>query len=1032
LQNPLDELEAEPSLIVIDGLDESATNDRSDIVKLMANHFPELPRSVKVLVTSRSELSIQILHHIQTIKVEADDYQNEWDLSRYIEDSCKSFEMNTTSLILEKCEGSFLYAFHFQHELRKRDDLYTVEDLKNFLPKGLGSVYEMYFHRLEVELEIAMNKKPDLYKILELVVAAKKSLPLSFFARALDLDPGCREMRRIINKVNEAISCLLYISNDVVTVFHKSVYDWLLGNGYNDHEYSVKIDNGSKRLWKMCKQIFEKIKETVISGNDVKSTNEVMYTLKYGHDYLLACDMKDDFHWLVDMIVVHVCTTVVHRQHLKWNWRDALRSDKAMNLSLRKRISWHFIEFYEDTKEGENQSCSYLESVLNHSPEGCFTTEERSIAKVILKKFCQCVNHSNNDNNRSLKPLFANTFSNLSDITAVDVCPRKKLAAVALKDGTIRVLSLPELVELFQYSTGLKHIPCCKFSPDCSVLLYGKLAKALSIDEEKEILYFNGKVDTFQSCSFSPNGKRLVTSDGSKILMLWDVSRKMLVSFLFGALPLTSCSFSETGLFITGNGERHNEDSYCVWSAITFQRMDQRSFYNNNVERKDQRRRSQRCNRCFCQAHKDLIPQKEFSTKEWGNSTGIYKNVECIFHLDGQSLHVVETIHLSTLAIWGIFIEHFKYCISHYVIAAIEYNLWFYSDGCVLVVYLAVPLKESQSCLLPPTRGLWCCFSPDGSRLACFTSDGFINLWYVDTSNIYQRFRVDIGTFSAACWWSENYLFACYLKDEIPFLVQYPANENLTIMVAEMLPISLCPVVNSFLPFSKFLDFSEGYISFECDRRSPVKVMYVNEMDCPKIVCLPEIRPMMRIAVSVGGSLILGAYYSGTLIWKRSEADAAVYDILTAYGYDMPTLYSVGSCCFSDDLKNVVSFLPGEYSMAFINLDSDVFVTKEIRDGDSTDMCRNRVTSENIVQFPKHQWAPAQVFCTKSVLVFVTTKLIRIFDRKSEKFLRSLFHWHLNDCSIIHSKLSPKGTVLAVPRLNGFVDFFQICHPEHS
>ena len=56
LQNPLDELEIderEPLLIVIDGLDESAADDKNDIVNLIANYFLDLPDCVKVLVTSR-------------------------------------------------------------------------------------------------------------------------------------------------------------------------------------------------------------------------------------------------------------------------------------------------------------------------------------------------------------------------------------------------------------------------------------------------------------------------------------------------------------------------------------------------------------------------------------------------------------------------------------------------------------------------------------------------------------------------------------------------------------------------------------------------------------------------------------------------------------------------------------------------------------------------------------------------------------------------------------------------------------------
>ena len=44
LQNPLNELEPEPHLIVIDGLDESATADKNEIANLIADYFPD-PRA---------------------------------------------------------------------------------------------------------------------------------------------------------------------------------------------------------------------------------------------------------------------------------------------------------------------------------------------------------------------------------------------------------------------------------------------------------------------------------------------------------------------------------------------------------------------------------------------------------------------------------------------------------------------------------------------------------------------------------------------------------------------------------------------------------------------------------------------------------------------------------------------------------------------------------------------------------------------------------------------------------------------------
>ncbi len=117
------------------------------------------------------------------------------------------------SSIAERCEGSFLHAYYTQQEMRKREafDTMTIQEMSFLQIKALDSVYHAYFHRLEIELKAVMKRKPDLYKLLDVLVAAKESLSLAFIARALDLALDGRETKRIIKQVNEAVSCLFYV-----------------------------------------------------------------------------------------------------------------------------------------------------------------------------------------------------------------------------------------------------------------------------------------------------------------------------------------------------------------------------------------------------------------------------------------------------------------------------------------------------------------------------------------------------------------------------------------------------------------------------------------------------------------------------------------------------------------------------------------------------------------------------------------------------------------------------------------------------
>ena len=225
-------------------------------------------------------------------------------------------------------------------------------------------------------------------------------------------------------------------------------------------------------------------------------------------------------------------------------------------------------------------------------------------------------------------------------IRAVGLSYDKTMAAVAQRNGAINVISVP-LLELWQYSTEYKSISCCTFAPDDSFVLFGKLETVLSIAERKEVPLFHGNNEIFTLCTFSPHGKRLVTSDGSSTVKLWDVAKQSLLSSLCADVPVNRCFFSSIGLFIIGDWidglhdyhaigdsefaaeyndsedcEFQEQGAFCVWYAITWQRSDERNL--SDVERDEGKViHSKLCHRCFRPGFKELNACKKLEIEPY-------------------------------------------------------------------------------------------------------------------------------------------------------------------------------------------------------------------------------------------------------------------------------------------------------------------------------------------------------------------------------------------------------------------------------
>jgi hypothetical protein len=312
LKEPLNSLpdQKQNILIVIDGLDESVSYEKKHLLNVIEEELQMLPKWVKIFITSRPELptkeKLECLNHVEILRSDKD---NQEDLKCYLV-SCLEDRHDVDEIMFEidamvkRCEGSFLYAYYYQLELRK---LNSLTDALYVVPKGIGSVYKKYFERLQKELNQVVTGV-EFERILEILIAMRDAFPLSFIAKILKLPANTHTMREVINKVNECLSALLPVYEDHVFVFHKTVVDWLinLDGKYGKHSFLVSWRDANKTVWQACRQMFQLMNE---NGRRKEEEPAEEYALKHGVHHLQMISFG--YSWPGKYMIVEVFSHIV-------------------------------------------------------------------------------------------------------------------------------------------------------------------------------------------------------------------------------------------------------------------------------------------------------------------------------------------------------------------------------------------------------------------------------------------------------------------------------------------------------------------------------------------------------------------------------------------------------------------------------------------------------------------------------------------------------------------------------------------------
>ena len=549
-----------PFLIVIDALDECRKEDRYELVNLIAKHFPTLPIYLRFLITTRSEKNIiGKFAKLNPIFLERHEEKNLNDLRIFLKNKLKTKIEVVFEKFVEKSEGLMLYASFITR--LSEDGLILNNELES-LPKGIDEIYESYFKRLEKELKILSIGEDKFSLILSAVAVAKEPLPLPIVEKLLCQEKDSFSARRMLLQIVNCVSSLLVVKNECISIFHKSVRDWLVEPG---HFYTIIETDGHKTLANNCINQLQMLKQC-----EVRSTDDpaIKYALKYGIPHILGAEIKDENYLarlvdsVIDLEVIHssvcidVCSTLANLVNLSsLNMYDSLFEGTRERIKMLIRIIRKFTSILQVTPQ------SFLQHVLNEKIEELST--ESSV--LLMTRYKQLAYFEFDDVQGTT---LAGRILTGHNVVEVDISHSEDFAVFWYGHGEkeIELFSLSDFKSLWKIDNivvdrgthpdlrntdtfmPLRHIA---FHPFLNVIFPGQLDPVINLEGK----YESGPITCetvpakFTCCCFSHDHSKMVTKHGNN-LIVWNLHDNKKVETLPCPSPLYSICFSRNDRYI--------------------------------------------------------------------------------------------------------------------------------------------------------------------------------------------------------------------------------------------------------------------------------------------------------------------------------------------------------------------------------------------------------------------------------------------------------------------------------------------------
>jgi tetratricopeptide (TPR) repeat protein len=306
-------------LIVLDALDESLKEGKSELTELIAAEIHKLPDWIGWVVTSRPEAPIRRqLEQFGIHEINADDPRNQQDIASYVDEWLSKRGLvddellQTQAKVIEAAQGNFLYLR--QLELAVEQNIIDLKQLDD-LPKGLSALFAREFSYRFADLS-AYEK--DILPLLEIMVASSRPIPEADIENILN----CSKRQRI--RLIEQLGSFVNQTPDGIALFHKSLKDWLVDEASAGADYFVEVDNGHQVLGKVLWEQFTQV-EDLVSQFDTYMTKEMPEQLTHCNDQALLKLIGQnkagkDVKKIRAVMKLKILPFSQHQQQEAWGW----------------------------------------------------------------------------------------------------------------------------------------------------------------------------------------------------------------------------------------------------------------------------------------------------------------------------------------------------------------------------------------------------------------------------------------------------------------------------------------------------------------------------------------------------------------------------------------------------------------------------------------------------------------------------------------------------------------------------------------